>query len=88
MLHCENNTFIVDGKMWSVFSLSTPPLAMDGYENPFDRRARNPAPMNSFQRELEQKMQDRRKKGLATDITPHESEQGSDGELPSDDGIY
>lgn len=57
-------------------------------ENPFGRRGRSPTPKTSFQRELEEKMQDRRRRGLAADVTPQDSAHGSDEELASDDGKY
>ena len=55
-------------------------------ESPFGRRGRSPTPKTSFQRELEQKMQDRRNRGLAADITPQDSAHGSEEELDSGDG--
>merc|ERR1712105_280475 len=63
--------------------------SMDDYDSPFGRRrATSPVPKSSFQRELEAKMRDRQRKGLAADVTPNDSAHGSEDELGSDDGKY
>ncbi len=49
-------------------------------------RGGNITAKNSFQRELEAKMKDRRHAGLAADVTPSISERDSDEGLASDDG--
>ena len=50
------------------------------------KKRKDPAPPDSFQKELKAKMRERKKRGLSVDVTPSASERESDDELGSDDG--
>ena len=61
-------------------------------DNPFAPTAKSrkssPPAKNTFQKELDEKMRERHKKGLSTDVSPKFSDDDSDEDGISDDGNY
>ena len=50
------------------------------------KKRKSPTPPDSFQKELQTKMKERKKLGLTAEVTPSASERETDDELGSDDG--